>query len=233
MGTAAIVVAGGSGSRLGAPGGKQLTRLMGMPVVSWALRALDAVDDIKLLVVVRPPDRAAEFAEAVESLNLATPVRFAASGPTRQDSAVSGMSQVPAELGLVAIHDGARPLLRSETVAGAIALLEASPDADGVVVGHPSIDTVKYVDAGRITSTPDRSTVWMAQTPQIFRTSVFSRAVHAALECGFVGTDDSSVVEQFGGKVLMFEGPRDNIKITVAEDIALAEATLSMRSGGS
>lgn len=233
MRTAAIVVAGGSGSRLGTPGGKQLTRLMGMPVVSWSLRALDAVDDVELIVVVRPPDRAPEFVAAVESLGLATPVRFADSGASRHESVVSGMSQVPAELELVAVHDGARPLLRPETVAGAIALLEASPDADGVVVGHPSIDTVKHVDGGRITSTPDRSTIWMAQTPQILRIPAFSRAISSAEERGFVGTDDASVLEQFGGTVLMFEGPRDNIKITVAEDIALAEAVLSQQAGGS
>jgi len=233
MGTAAIVVAGGSGSRLGVPGGKQLTGLLGIPVVSWSLRALDAVEDVELIVVVRPSDRATDFAEEVGSLALATPLRFADSGPTRHDSVVSGMSQVPESLELVAIHDGARPLLRPETVVGAIALLEASPDADGVVVGHPSIDTVKYVDDGRITTTPDRSTIWMAQTPQILRIPAFSRAISFAEETGFVGTDDASVIEHLGGTVLMFEGPRDNIKITVAEDIALAEAVLSQRAGGS
>ena len=233
MGTAAIVVAGGSGSRLGAPGGKQLTRLLGIPVVSWSLRALDAVKDVELIIVVRPSERETEFAEEVGSLDLVTPVRFADSGATRHHSVVSGMSQVPEELALVAIHDGARPLLRPETVAGAIALLEASPDADGVVVGHPSIDTVKFVNDGRIASTPDRSTIWMAQTPQILRVPAFSRAISSAEESGFVGTDDASVIEQCGGTVLMFEGPRDNLKITVAEDIALAEAVLSQRAGGS
>jgi len=233
MGTAAIVVAGGSGSRLGTPGGKQLTRLLGMPVVSWSLCALDAVEDITLIVVVRPSDRAVEFSEAVESLGLATPLRFADSGPTRQESVVSGMSQIPDGFELVVIHDGARPLLRPETVAGAIALLKDSPDADGVVVGHPSIDTVKHVDDGRITSTPDRSTIWIAQTPQVLRIPAFNRAIRSAEERGFVGTDDASLIEQFGGTVLMFEGPRDNIKITVAEDIVLAEAVLSQRAGGS
>lgn len=233
MGTAAIVVAGGSGSRLGAPGGKQLTRLLGIPVVSWSLRALDAVKDVELIIVVRPSERETEFEEEVGSLDLVTPVRFADSGATRHHSVVSGMSQVPEELALVAIHDGARPLLRPETVAGAIALLEASPDADGVVVGHPSIDTVKFVNDGRIASTPDRSTIWMAQTPQILRVPAFSRAIRSAEESGFVGTDDASVIEQCGGTVLMFEGPRDNLKITVAEDIALAEAVLSQRAGGS
>jgi len=102
-----------------------------------------------------------------------------------------------------------------------------------VVVGHPSIDTVKFVDEGRVTTTPDRSQVWMAQTPQLLRIPAYTQAIRSAEERGFVGTDDSSVIEQFGGTMLMFEGPRDNIKITVAEDIALAEAVLSQRAGGS
>jgi len=233
MATAAIVVAGGSGTRLGAPGGKQLVLLLGTPVVSWALKALDAVDDVALIVVVRPSERAAEFTEAVVSLALVTPVRFAESGPTRQESVVSGLAQIPEGFELVAIHDGARPLLVPETVAGAISLLEASPHADGVVVGHPSVDTVKFVDEGRITATPDRARVWMAQTPQILRMPAFRRAIESALQSGFVGTDDASVVEQFGGTLLMFDGPRDNIKITVAEDVVLAEAVLALRAGGS
>ena len=233
MNAAAIVVAGGSGSRLGAPGGKQLATLLGEPVVSWALKALDAAPDIELLVVVCPADRVDSFADAAESLCLETPIRFASSGPTRQESVASGLTQVPCEFELIAIHDGARPLLRPETVGEAIALLAASPAADGVVVGHPSIDTVKFVDEGRITSTPERSTIWMAQTPQVFRASVLRAAMRSAEETGFVGTDDASVVGHFGGTVLMFEGPRDNIKITVAEDIALAEAVLAQRAGGS
>ncbi len=233
MSAAAIVVAGGSGSRLGASGGKQLATLLGVPVVSWALKALDAASDVGLIVIVCPPDRVDDFAEAAESLCLETPLRFASSGPTRQESVASGLAQVPSAVELIAIHDGARPLLRPETVGEAIALLGASPAADGVAVGHPSIDTVKFVDDGRITSTPDRSTIWMAQTPQIFRAPVLREAMRSAEENGFVGTDDASVVEHFGAMVLMFEGPRDNIKITVAEDIALAEAVLAQRAGGS
>jgi len=92
---------------------------------------------------------------------------------------------------------------------------------------------VKFVDEGRITSTPDRRTVWMAQTPQVFRAPVLRSALRSAEEAGFLGTDDASVVEHFDGTVLMFEGPRDNIKITVAEDIVVAEAVLTQRAGGS
>jgi len=233
MPTAAIVVAGGTGSRMGAPGGKQLATLLGVPVVSWALKALDSVEDVELLVVVRPSGLAPEFDVAVESAGLSTPVRFAASGQTRQESVANGVSQVPPGYDVIAVHDGARPLLRPDTVRQALALLADSPAADGVVVGHPSIDTVKFVDGARITSTPDRATIWMAQTPQLFREPVFRQAIRSAEEAGFVGTDDASVVEHAGGNVLMFEGPRDNIKITLAEDIVVAEAVLVQRAGGS
>lgn len=232
MTAAAIVLAGGSGERLGRAGGKQLLPLLGMPVLSWSLKALDAVEDIGHIVVVCPAERLAQYrAEAVDPLNLATPISFASSGDTRQDSMSHGLAAVPAEFQIVAVHDGARPLIEPAVVSEALALLDATPEADGIVVGHAAIDTTKVVERGWITSTPQRSMLWIAQTPQIFRADVLRRALERAAASGFVGTDDSSVVEHDGGRVLVFEGSRDNIKVTVAEDIAVAEATLSRRTG--
>ena len=233
MSTAAIVVAGGSGSRLGLAAGKQLAPLLGLPVLSWALKALDAVEDIGHIVLVCPAERLTEYrTSAVDHLRLSTAVTFAASGETRQASAASGLAEVPAGFSVVAIHDGARPLLDPDTVTGALRKLTSTPEADGIVIGHSAIDTTKIVENGWIVSTPERSSVWVAQTPQIFRTEVLRLALVHAEQTGFLGTDDSSVVEHAGGRVLVFDGPRDNIKVTVAEDIAVAEATLSRRTGG-
>lgn len=230
--SAAIVLAGGTGSRLGLDGGKQLAKVCGIPVLAWTLLALDRVEDVRHIVLVCPADRLDEYRlAAVEPFGLRTPVSFAPSGNTRQSSAASGLSSLPPGFELVAIHDGARPLIDSNTVARALAVLAATPTADGIVVGHPAIDTLKLVEDGSVVSTPDRSHYWLAQTPQIFRFEVFSAAMRSAELSGFVGTDDSAVVEHIGGRVLMFEGPRDNIKVTVSEDLAFAEATLRQRSG--
>ena len=106
------------------------------------------------------------------------------------------------------------------------ASLKGNIDCDGAVVAHPCIDTLKVVENGVIAGTPDRNVFWNAQTPQVFRAGIYRRAHAAALSDGFVGTDDSSLIERLGGRVLVVEGPRDNIKLTVPEDFQLLEAAV-------
>lgn len=228
----AIVVAGGSGERLGLRGGKQLAIAMARPILSWTLKALDAAPEVGLLVVVCHPDRVEEYrSAAIDSLTLATPVVFVPGGTTRQASVALGLAAVPSDAEVVVVHDGARPLVTPALVAEALGALEES-DAAGVVVGYPAIDTLKLVEGGRVLSTPDRSRFWAVQTPQVFRADELRAAHASALADGFVGTDDSSLVERAGGLVLLIEGPRDNIKVTVAEDLAFVEAALRFREGG-
>lgn len=227
--TAAILLAGGSGERFGRAGGKQLALAAGLPVAAWALKALAETDGVDLLVFVCPEDRQAEYAAAaVEPLGLAKPIMFAPSGVTRQASVASGMSQLPPSVEVVAVHDGARPLVSPLVVAESFRLLEGS-DADGVVIGHPAYDTLKLVEGATIKETPDRTHYWVAQTPQTFRRGTLERALAAAAEDGVVATDDSGLVEHYGGKVLVMEGPRDNVKVTVAEDLAYVRSLLAGR----
>jgi 2-C-methyl-D-erythritol 4-phosphate cytidylyltransferase len=229
-GTAAIVVAGGSGERFGEPEGKQLAEVAGQPVLAWSLRALEDAG-VDLIVVVCHPDRVEEYrASAVDPIGLRVPVLFARGGDSRQESVAAGLAVLPDEVHVVVVHDGARPCVRAETIRGALGKLRTTPEADGVIVAHPSVDTLKVVERGRIVGTADRLRIWAAQTPQVFR-SLSLRAAHdAALKEGFVGTDDSSLVERWGGLVMVFEGPRDNIKITVPEDRAYVEAVLTRAS---
>jgi 2-C-methyl-D-erythritol 4-phosphate cytidylyltransferase len=140
--------------------------------------------------------------------------------------------QVPERFEFVAVHDGARPLVTPELIGHALASLRGSVDADGAVVGYPTIDTLKIVSGANILGTPDRSSFWTVQTPQVFRRETLLEAHRIALNEGFVGTDDSSLVERIGGKVLLVAGPRDNIKITVPEDRILVEAGLEIRLQG-
>ncbi|MGI6032375.1 MAG: 2-C-methyl-D-erythritol 4-phosphate cytidylyltransferase [Coriobacteriales bacterium] len=228
--TAAVIVAGGQGERFGNPGGKQLYNMLGKPVLTWSAEVFDAVPDVGLIVVVCPEERRDEFCRiAFDPYPFATPISFAPAGEIRQESALSGIEAVPAEFDFIAVHDGARPLVTVELVSHAINTLKGDLDADGVCVGHPSIDTLKVVDDRSIVGTPDRSMFWVAQTPQVFRSGIIRRAYQTAMYDGFVGTDDSSLVERIGGSVLMLNGPRDNIKVTVPEDVGPTIAALAAR----
>ncbi len=229
---AAIVVAGGSGERYGREGGKQLATVAGWPVLSWALRAMDAVPDVKLLIVVCPEERQSEYlAEAIEPLALSTPVVLAPSGSTRQQSVMSGLQQLPPEVEVVLVHDGARPLVTPDLARRTIVKLLDS-GASGAIVAHPSFDTLKVVEGGRVVETPDRALYWAVQTPQTFvRADLVAAHVRAASE-GFTGTDDASLLEWDGRPVIVVEGPRDNIKVTVPEDLAFVQAALGRRREG-
>lgn len=225
--TAAIILAGGTGERFGCEGGKQLVEIAGKPVLTRSAEIMDSVGDIGLIVIVCPEERTQEYlVRAIDPFPFATPIVLAPAGDIRQESAFSGLEMVPDDFEYVLLHDGARPLITKELVQHAIATLKGNIDADGVVVGTPSVDTLKVVENGVIAGTPDRSVFWNAQTPQVFRTGIYRRAHASALSDGFVGTDDSSLIERLGGRMLMVEGKRDNIKITVPEDYLIVSAAL-------
>lgn len=228
--TAAIILAGGTGERFGKEGGKQLVEIGGKPILTWSVEAFDAVGDIGLIVIVCPAERQGEYlSKAVDPFSFATPIVVAAAGSTRQESAFSGLELVPEEFEYVVMHDGARPLISADLIAHTIATLKGNIDADGAVVAHPAIDTLKVVENGVIVGTPDRSVFWNAQTPQVFRAGIYRRAHASALSDGFVGTDDSSLIERLGGRVLVVEGKRDNIKLTVPEDYLILVAAVRER----
>lgn len=225
--TAAIILAGGSGERFGREGGKQLVEIAGKPILTWSAEAFDAVGDVGLIVIVCPEDRQEEYLNrAINPFPFVTPIVVAPSGPSRQESAFSGLEYVTDEYDYVVLHDGARPLVSPELILHTINTCKGNIDCDGVIVGHPTVDTLKIVEDGVIMGTPDRRVFWDAQTPQVFRTGIYRRAHASALSDGFVGTDDSSLIERLGGKVLVVEGKRNNIKLTVPEDYMMLAAAV-------
>ncbi len=228
---AVVIVAGGTGERTGIPGGKQLASLHGRAILSLAIEAFERCPAIDEIVVVVHPDRVEEYRRtAIEPAAPRKVTAVVGGGDTRQASVAAGLAAVSADATVIAVHDGARPLVTPDLIAGALDALVAAPTADGVVVGHPSYDTLKVVDAeGRIVSTPDRATLWAVQTPQVFRANALREAYRRAELEGFTGTDDASLVERLGGTVLVYQGPRDNIKITVAGDVLVAERLLEAR----
>jgi 2-C-methyl-D-erythritol 4-phosphate cytidylyltransferase len=228
--TAAVILAGGMGERFGSAEGKQLFELHGKPILTWSAEAFDVVSDVGLIVIVAPEERMEEYCrKAVDGFPFVTPVVMAQAGTIRQESSLAGISKVPETYEFIAIHDAARPLVTAELIGHTISAVRGNLDADGAVVGYPAIDTLKVVNDKTIIGTPDRSAFWVAQTPQVFRSRMIREAHATALVEGFVGTDDSSLVERINGNVVLVKGPRNNIKITVPEDRISIEAGLAMR----
>lgn len=168
------------------------------------------------------------LSRAIDPFPFVTPVVMAPAGSIRQESAFSGLEYVGDDYEYVVLHDGARPLVSPDLIEHTINTVKGNFDADGAVVAHPAVDTLKVVEDGAIVGTPDRSVFWVAQTPQVFRAGIYRRAHAAALSDGFVGTDDSALIERMGGRVLVVEGKRDNLKLTVPEDYALLSAAVRM-----
>lgn len=229
---AVVIAAGGSGERFGDAAGKQLALVAGLPVLAHTILAFERCPDVDAIVVVTHPDRVEEYRRAAVDASGATKViAVVAGGATRIQSVRAGLAALPDGVDLVAIHDGARAAVTAKSISAAFAALAQRADVDGVVVGHPSVDTIKEVDAaGIVIATPDRNRYWVAQTPQVFRPAALSRAYWKAGISGFEGTDDASLVEAQGGTVLMVEGPRSNLKVTVPEDLDMLAALLTARA---
>lgn len=228
--TCAIIAAGGLGLRFGDPRGKQYVEVAGLPVIDWAIRAFDEAPSVGHIVVVCPAGREAETQAAVERIELTTPVTYVAGGETRQDSCLNGLKAVPKQFEYVAIHDGARPLIQPASIEAIIAPLRTDATLAGAIYAHPATDTLKTVSEGIVQSTPERKLYWAVQTPQVFHRELVIAAEQAACDEGFVGTDDSSLVERAGGKVFCVESPADNFKVTVPEDRVPVEAILAARA---
>ena len=223
--TCAIIVAGGRGLRFGGPRSKQFVDLCGLPLISWSILAFDEAPSISCIVIVCAPQRMDEVrAQTVDILTLHKPVYFASAGATRQESCYSGLLRSPQSAQYVAIHDAARPLVTPEGIEDTIARVRAG--ADGALLAHPATDTLKIVEQGTVVQTPDRSCYWYAQTPQTFGREAILDAHRQARVHALVATDDASLMEHFGAVVEVVASPAANIKVTVPEDLILAEAVL-------
>ena len=220
MRVGAIILAAGRSRRMGG-GDKLLAHLAGRPVLSWSLAAFQDCDAIDDIVVVTSQANRSEVAELCHGCGK---VRTLVTGGTeRQDSVWAGVSALRS-IDIVAIHDGARPLI---SAAGIAACVERAQDGVGVIAGSPAVDTIKVVDDDeRIQATPDRSTLRAVATPQVFRAETLRRAHQAARRDGVQATDDAALVERLGEPVVVHDVGEPNPKITSRSDLVVAEALL-------
>jgi 2-C-methyl-D-erythritol 4-phosphate cytidylyltransferase len=210
---AALLVAAGSGERLGAGRPKAFVALAGRPMLEWSLAALRAAG-VTDIVVALPPGVPAPDG-----------VRGVPGGATRSASVRAALAAVTADV--VLVHDAARPLVTPDVFAR---VMDALADADCAIAAARMTDTVKQADAsGRVTATLDRSRLWAIQTPQAFRRDVLTRALDVSDDVLAQATDDAWLVERAGGSVRVVETSPANFKVTTAHDLRVAEMLLRER----
>lgn len=225
----AIVLAAGSGKRMGTKVHKQYLLMGGKPVLYYSLRAFEdskRIDEIILVCGAGEEDYCRE--EIVEKYGISKARKIIPGGAERYDSVWNGLKET--KEGYVYIHDGARPFVDEEIIERAY---ECVSEQHACVAGMPSKDTVKIADSGNIvTATPDRSSVWIVQTPQVFDTELIRKAYALLMEKDEISvTDDAMVAEQMlGAAVRLFYGSYENIKITTPEDLEIAEVFLKRKS---
>lgn len=220
--TSAILVCAGNATRMGGVN-KILMPLGTSNVVGHSMLAFEQSPDITEIIVVTKSENNAAIEETAKALGITKLTHITEGGETRQKSVMQGLRLVSKESQYIAIHDGARPLVRPEQIARVI---KDAAVFGGATLGVPVKDTIKVVDDGLIMDTPHRPSLWITQTPQVFRKRLYFEAVDFAEEHGLDFTDDCQLVEAIGGKVYMTRGDYTNIKITTPEDRAIAEVLL-------
>ena len=218
---AAVVVAAGSATRMEGID-KVLTPLADVPVLVRTLRVFQNCDDIDEIVVVTREDLLVEVSQLCKAFALDKVSKVVVGGKERINSVLCGLREVRQDA------DGARPFLTQEVLGEVLEKAEATGAAAPAI---PVTDTIKRVENGLAVETPDRSSLFAVQTPQVFEAGLIRAAVEKAVEEGVTLTDDCAAVERLGMKVSLTQGSRENIKITTPLDLFLGEAILDARDG--
>ena len=226
--TSAIIAAAGLSQRFGGDVTKQRTDILGLPLLVYTLRAYEETDCIHEIVIVARKEEVSYWEQLCKSYSITKLSRIVVGGNTRQESVRKGLDAVSKHSKFVAIADGARCLTEPEQIKS---VCRSAYKYGAATAAHRSADTVKIADSkGFIEKTQDRSTVWMAQTPQVFKTKLYRAAAYVSLKEGYEGTDDNSLVEFIGHPIKLVECGAQNIKITTKDDIAIAEGVLRQRA---
>ncbi len=216
--TAALIVAAGSGERLGAGRPKALIELAGRPMLQWSIDALRAVAGIERIVVALPSGAAAPAG-----------VIGVAGGAVRSDSVRRALA-LAGEEQIVLVHDAARPLLTAALASAVIDALRADTHAQAAVAAVPVTDTIKRVEGGgEVRETLDRAALWAVQTPQVFRRAALEHALSAEADELAGATDDASLIERGGGRVIVVASSDENLKVTTPLDLRVADMLLRAR----
>ncbi len=219
----AIIAAAGNGERFCDSESKILVPLLGKPLLSYTLEKFEESEKIdEVILVIRAQDCNLIEKEIIERNNYVKVKTITTGGSTRQESVYNGLMAIKEEDGIVCIHDGARPLLKKWMIDETIKRIDIF---DGIILAVPTVETVKKINSSEmvIEKTIDREMFWIAQTPQTFRLGQIRKYYQKAMEENIKVTDDSALLEYYGGRVAFIRGSEENIKVTTKVDLLLAE----------
>lgn len=224
-----LIPAAGMGKRMGSNRNKLLLELRSQSLLSWTLLAAEVAPAIGWIGIISQPTDWQDFQDIISQYKLTKPVEFIKGGSTRQESVYNGLQALPADARKVLIHDGARCLTTPNLFDRCAAALA---NCAGLIAAVPVKDTIKVVDqSGTIQSTPNRSQLWAAQTPQGFDVDLLKQCHQQGINEGWEVTDDAALFEKCGLKVQIVEGEETNLKVTTPQDLAIAEFILESRLG--
>jgi 2-C-methyl-D-erythritol 4-phosphate cytidylyltransferase len=220
----AIIAAAGAGTRMASDRPKQFLQLAGTPVIIHTLKVFEQCESINEVILVLPAAESAGFLSLAAKFGLRKMARVVPGGVTRADSVKRGLMAIrAATAGIVAVHDGVRPFVTAEEIDAVVAA--AHTDGAAILVA-PVTDTIKQISDQRVVQSLDRAGLRRALTPQCFRYELLRDAYQATDVTDPSLTDESVLVEKLGVPVSIVEGSSRNIKITTAEDLAIAETIL-------
>ncbi|MDG2990206.1 2-C-methyl-D-erythritol 4-phosphate cytidylyltransferase [Candidatus Synechococcus calcipolaris G9] len=222
-----LIPAAGMGKRMGSDCNKLRLQALGRPLLAWTILAAQAAQEISWIGIIGQQIDFPTWQEVIPQLQLTKPVEFIAGGATRQESVHNGLKALPADADRVLIHDGARCLATPELLDRCAQAL--NNDA-GLIAAVPVKDTIKIVNqGGLVAGTPDRATLWAAQTPQGFPVHKLKECHGIAQEHHWQVTDDAALFERFELPVHIVPGEDTNLKITTPADLEIAELILRQR----
>ncbi|MDO8431656.1 MAG: 2-C-methyl-D-erythritol 4-phosphate cytidylyltransferase [Candidatus Binatus sp.] len=228
MKASAIIVAAGSGVRLGKQEPKAFVKIGGRTILSYSLAVIAELDEIGEVVITVPAGFESIARAEVSSVGIGIPVKITVGGVERQDSVRIALALTSAESELVIVHDAARPFADADIFRRC---LDAASRVGAAIAAVPVADTLKRVDGDRaIVETVARAGLWQAQTPQAFRRELLVSAHDRAFEQKIAATDDADLVERSGARVEVVPASSRNLKITTLADLALAEALVTSRA---
>jgi 2-C-methyl-D-erythritol 4-phosphate cytidylyltransferase len=220
---AVVIAAGGAGRRMGGVA-KPLLELSGQSMLERGIRPFLDRSDVHWVIIALPPDLAAAPPHWLMGDRR---IDIVAGGAERGDSVRNALAAVPMEADIVLVHDAARPLVSADVIERCVA---AAAGGRSAIAAIPVVDTIKEVDdGGRVIATPDRRTLFAAQTPQAFPAEVLRNAHARAAAERVSTTDDAALVARYGGTVVIVEGAPENLKVTTPADLIIAAALLEHR----
>ncbi len=223
----AVIVAAGAGKRIESEEPKQFISVAGRPLLLWSVETFLDHPAIVGLTLVLPAATLVRPPEWLKTLKARSAI-LTAGGPTRTDSVRLGLETVPAEIAIVAVHDGARPLISAQAISR---VLDAVTAERGAIAARPVIDSLKEADAQvRVARSVNRENLWRAETPQAFPRDVIVEVHRRAQQDGVQASDCATLCERYGVEIALVEVFGPNPKVTRSEDLELVEVLLRRRS---